>query len=237
MHEAVIVGEAVAGAAVKAMQQVEALIANINKQQFDLADALYTVKKNGYFQKDFATFKEYYQTLKIKPRRAQYLTRIVECMEEVGIERTQYEKLGIAKLREITSLEPSATYTNPVTGEQTPMKDFITGFIESGADMELEELQKHVRTLKGLVGANDIVWKNLPFTRQQVEKTIDPAIELARANIGSAGKDDEGISKDASESACVEVWAVEFLNNPANNPMNQETKYVEETETAPDEVA
>lgn len=224
MHEAVIVGEAVAGAAVKAMQQVEALIANINKQQFDLADALYTVKKNGYFQKDFATFKEYYQTLKIKPRRAQYLTRIVECMEEVGIERTQYEKLGIAKLREITSLEPSATYTNPVTGEQTPMKDFITGFIESGADMELEELQKHVRTLKGLVGANDIVWKNLPFTRQQVEKTIDPAIELARANIGSAGKDDEGISKDASESACVEVWAVEFLNNPANNPMNQETK-------------
>ena len=87
MHEAVIVGEAVAGAAVKAMQQVEALIANINKQQFDLADALYTVKKNGYFQKDFATFKEYYQTLKIKPRRAQYLTRIVKAAEAAIIDK------------------------------------------------------------------------------------------------------------------------------------------------------
>ena len=222
MQEGVLVGEAVAGAAVKAMQQVEALIANINKQQFDLADALYTVKKNGYYQKDFATFKEYYLTLKIKPRRAQYLTKLVETMTAVGISRQEYEPLGIAKLREITSLEPSGVYTNPINGEQTPMKDWIVGFVEKGAEMDLEEIQKHVRTLKGLVGENDIVFKNLAFTRQQVEKTIDPAIELARANIGSVGKDEEGISKDASESACVEVWAVEYLNNPANNPMNQE---------------
>ena len=237
MHEEVLVGEAVAGAAAKAMQQVEALIANINKQQFDLADALYTVKKNGYYQKDFATFKEYYQTLKIKARRAQYLTKIVETMTAVGISRQEYEPLGIGKLREITSLEPSAIYTNPVTGEQTPMKDWIVDLVEKGAEMDLEEIQKHVRTLKGLVGEHDIVFKNLAFTRQQVEKTIDPAIELTRANIGSVGKDEEGISKDASESACVEVWAVEYLNNPANNPMNQETGYAEETEATTDEAA
>lgn len=222
MSETVLVGEAVAGDSAKTRAMLVSLIQSVNKSTLDIAELLHKVKKNGYYQAEYSTFKEYTESLDIKARKAQYLTRIVECFEAVGVERKQYEKLGIAKLREISSLDYNATYSNPTNGEQTPMKEFVTGFVDKGADMELDELKKYVRTLKGFVGDNDIVWKNLPFTRQVVEKTIDPAVELARANIGSVGKDDEGVSKDASESACVEVWAVEYLNNPANNPMNQE---------------
>jgi len=232
MHESVLVGDAVAGAAAKAMQHVQALIQNMNTQTFDLADALYEIKKNGYYQAQFSTFKDFTDSLSIKARKAQYLTRIVETFTAVGIERKQYEKLGIAKLREISSLDYNGIWTNPVTGEQKPMKDFIAGFVEAGDDMELDTLKQHVRTLKGFVGDNDIVWKNLPFTRQVVEKTIDPAIELARANIGSVGKDEEGISKDASEAACFEVLAIEYLNDPGNNPFNQELGDAQETEEA-----
>jgi hypothetical protein len=222
MHEVVISGEAVAGAAAKALAQVEALIQNVNKQNFDLAELLHTVKVHGYYQSHFSTFKEYTESLSIKARKAQYLTHIVEVMADVGIPRTVYEKLGISKLREITSLDPDAIYKNPVTGQETPMKEFIKDFVANGVDTDLEDIRQHVRTLKGLVGANDIEWRNIPFLRSVLEATIVPALDLARANIGSVGKDDEGISQDASDAACFEVWAIEYLNNPSNNPMNQE---------------
>lgn len=232
MSESVLVGEAVAGDAAKTRALLVSLISSVNKSTLDIAELLYKVKINGYYQAEHATFKEYTESLDIKARKAQYLTKIVETFEAVGIPRKQYEPLGIAKLREISSLDPNTTYTNPLDQTQTPMKDFITGFVEKGNELELEDLKKHVRTLKGLVGENDIIWRNLPFTRQVVEKTIDPALELARANIGSVGKDDEGISKDASDAACVEVWAVDYLLDPGNNPMNQQTSEEELTDSS-----
>lgn len=219
-----IVGEAVAGESTKVRKQLESLIKNLNKSTLDIGELLFKVKSNGFYQPwGFTTFQEYVDTLDIKARKAQYLLRIVDVMQQVGLERDKYEPLGIAKLREITSLDPQATWKNPQTGEETPMKEFIVGFVEKGDEMALEDLKTHVRTLKGLVGENDIVWLNLPFVRSTKENTIDPALTLARNNIGSVGKDDEGMSKDASDSACVEVWAVEYLNNLANNVLPEET--------------
>lgn len=229
MHESVLVGEAVAGESAKTRAMLVSLINSVNKSTLDIAELLHKVKSNGYYQAEHATFKEYTESLDIKARKAQYLTRIVETFTALGIERKQYEKLGIAKLREISSLDHDTIYTNPVNGTQTPMKEFITSFVEKGADMDLDELKDHIRTLKGFVGENNIEWVNLPFTRSVLEKTIKPAAELARANIGSVGKDDEGISKDASMSACVEVWAVEYLNDASNDPMNQQFVQGEES--------
>lgn len=198
------------------------LIHSVNSSTFDIAELLYKVKSNGYYQIEHATFKEYTESLEIKSRKAQYLTRIVEVMEQVSIPRTQYEKLGISKLREISSLDPALTWKNPLDNTETPMKQFIIDLVGAGEDMDLEAIKKHVRTLKGITGENDIVWRNIPFTRIVAEKTIDPALELTRANIGSVGKDDEGISKDASDAACVEIWAVSYMNDPNSNPLNQE---------------
>lgn len=222
MSQIVISGEIVAGESAKTRALLVTLISSVNKSTFDIAELLYKVKKNGYYTAEHSTFKEYTESLDIKARKAQYLTRIVEVMDDVGVPRAQYEKLGVAKLREITSLDPNAVYKNPVSDDvPIPMKDFILDFVHHGVDTDLDDIKKHVRTLKGFVGANDIEWRNIPFLRSVLEATIDPAIELARANIGSVGKDDEGISQDASDASCIEIWAAEYLNNPANNPMNQ----------------
>lgn len=234
MDNTVIVGEAIAGESAKTRALLVSLINSVNKSTFDIAELLYKVKAHGYYTAEHSTFTEYTESLDIKARKAQYLTRIVEVMSDVGVLRTEYEKLGIAKLREITSLDPAAMYKNPDTGAEVPMREYITEFVKIGVDTDLDDIKKHVRTLKGFVGANDIEWRNLPFLRSVLEATIDPALELARANIGSVAKDSEGISQDASDAACVEVWAVEYLNNPHNNPMSQELHNDNEPEAQAD---
>jgi hypothetical protein len=213
-----IVGEAVAGESTKLRKTLEKLIQNVNRSTFDIGEILFKIKRNGFYNGwGFNTFQEYVDTLDIKARKAQYLTRIVDVMDTVGVPREQYERLGVAKLREITSLDPAGEYTNPQNGEKTPMKDFIIGFVEKANEMGLDEVKQHVRTLKGFVGENDLVWINFCVTRQVNDQTIEPAKELARRNIGSVGKDEEGNSKDASDGACFEVMATEYLNDPANN--------------------
>ena len=213
----VIVGEVVAGEAHKAKKQLESLIKFQETSNFDIATLCYNIKRKGLFH-PFTTFQDYYKTLtKIKPRKIQYLTRMAEVMDKVGITREVYEPLGIARLREITSLDPDAEWVNPNTSAKTPMKEFIVGFVEAGESITTEQLKQNVKTLKGLTGENDIVWWNVPFTRSAFENTITPALELTRANVGSVGKDDEGISKDASDSTCVEAWAADVLADPSNN--------------------
>lgn len=221
MTETVIAGEINAGEAAQVRAELEALISSVDKSTFDIAEKLYQVKSHAFYQPTFNTFKEFTDSLKIKARKAQYLTRIVEVFTEVGVPRTQYEPLGIARLREISSLDPKINWKNPETGVETPMSHFIKSFVEKGEEIEMDDLKQHVRTLKGFTGENDIVWHNWPFTRQVSENIIAPALALAKANIGSVGKDDEGISQDASDSRCIEVWAVEYLNDVNSNPLNQ----------------
>lgn len=213
-----IYGEAIAGDSANLRQQLEKLINNFDKSLFDIGEMLHKVKRQGFYsQWGFSTFKEYVESLKFKERRAQYLVRIADVMEQVGIPRSEYEPLGIAKLREIASLDPNGTWTNPQTGEPSDLREWIGRFIQQGSDMTLDEIKQHVRTLKGLVGENDLVWLNFCVKRAVSEETIRPALELAKANIGSVGKDDEGMSKDASDGVALETIAVEYLNDPANN--------------------
>jgi hypothetical protein len=222
MSETILVGDLVAGESTHVRNQLERLIHNFDKSLFDIGELLYKVRRSGFYQSwGFSTFKEYVESLNFKERRAQYLTRIVSVMAELGINRPEYESLGIAKLREITSLDPNGTWTNPQTGEVTQLRDWIAGLVDRGEDMTLDELKQHIRTLKGLVGENDLVWENFCVKRSVRDNVVEPAKELARRNIGSTGKDEEGISKDASGGACLEVWCVEYLNNPANNVLEE----------------
>lgn len=209
-------GEAVAGEAATVRKALEATINNAHATNFDIAELLHKVKKNGFFRPEFNTYQDYVSTLKIKKRKAQYLRGIAEVMEQVEVTRAIYEPLGIARLREITSLDPSDEWVNPETGEKVPLKDFILGFVEKGETITLDDLKQHVRTLKGLVGANDLTWRHLCMTRAAAEETWDKAVELAKNHIGSVGKDDEGVSRDASDGAAAEVIAISFINDPAN---------------------
>lgn len=217
MGNTVLVGDAVAGESAHTRAMLESLINSIEKSTLDVAELLYKVKANAFYQPEFNTYKEYTRALKIKDRKAEYLPKIVEVMAAVGIDRKQYEPLGIARLREISSLDPNAMWTNPETKIETPVRDFIIGFVEKNEEIELDDLKQHVRTLKGFTGSNDLVWLNICLVRANLENTVRPALELAKNHIGSVSKDDDGVSKDASDGAALEVLAVEFMNDPSNN--------------------
>jgi hypothetical protein len=49
-----------------------------------------------------------------------------------------------------------------------------------------------------------------------LDNVVRPALDLAKANLGSAGKDDEGISFDASDGRALETIGVAYLIDPAN---------------------
>lgn len=212
-----IVGTVVAGEAAAVKNQLEVLINSLDKSTLDVGELLYKVKLKGFYSAwGFSTFKEYTNTLKIKPRKAQYLTRIVGVMDEVGIKREVFEPLGIARLREITSLDPTAIWENPISKVKTPVVEFIKGFVEKGEEIDMDTLKLHVRTLKGFVGDNDLVFATLCMTRSAMDNAWRPAIELAKANIGTVKKDDEGMSEDASDGAAAEKLAIAYLTDPQN---------------------
>jgi hypothetical protein len=212
----VIVGEAVAGqaAADRARAMLESIIQNIDKQTLDAAELLYTIQSKGLYSPDYNTYKEYTRSIGLKDRKAEYLPKIVKVMAQVGIPRTKYGSLSISRLREITSLDPDKTWTNPETGEQTPLTLFIQGFVDKGEEIEMEDLKQHIRTLKGFVGENALTHVNFCVTVAALSNTIRPALEKMKALIGSVGKDDDGISKDASDGAALEAMSVEILNDP-----------------------
>jgi len=162
-------------------------------------------------------------------------------MEALEIPRVKYEPLGIAKLREITSLNIDETWTNPETKAQTPIKAFVQGFVEQGDNLSLEEIKQHVKTLKGLVGEEAMGWLHLYMKQIAIDQVARPALELAKAQIGSVAKDDEGVSKDATDGRAAEVIFVSFLNDPANealagvyNAVSTENGSTDSTEEAGD---
>lgn len=212
-------GEAVAGESAKTRKELEALIGAVNKSAFDMAELFHKVKSKQYYTTwGFSTFPEYVKSLSgIKERKAQYLTKMAETFAEVGVPRSTYEPLGIARCREISSLDPKGTWKNPESGAETPMVEFIKGFVEKGDEISMDLLKAHVRTLKGIVGGNDISFRNLAFQRTVAEEIWDKAIELVRHNAGSVGKDADGMSKDISNEYAAEMLAVNYLNDPTNN--------------------
>ena len=223
MFEQQIIGEQVAGESTKVRKELEGLINTINASTFDLAELLFKVKKKGYYKSyGFNTFLEYVSELDIKKRKCQYLVRIVDTMGEVSIERKKYEPIGIAKLREISSLDVRdangdfAVYEDAEKGEVYPMKDIIVGLVEKAPTMSLDEIKKYVKVLKGFVGENDVTWLNICVNTQALQETIKPALDLARQNLGTSAVDDEGVAIDYSDGKALEVVSAEYLNDPAN---------------------
>ncbi len=213
-----IVGQQVAGEAAKVRKELEKVIKLSHSSMFDIAELLWKVKKNGYYD-GFETFTTFCKSLKFKERRLFYLTKMAEVMETVGIPREKYEPLGISKLRAITSLNPDRNWLNPETKEEVPLKAFIQGLVEKGQEMSIEEVQQHVNTLHGKVGEDAGTWLHLYMREKEIELIARPALELAKAQIGSKGKDKDGNSKDASDGeAAVAVFA-SFLADPANEAL------------------
>lgn len=210
-------GEAEAGEAAKCRKQLNALIKNLNASTFDLAEALYRVKKNGYFQPKFNTFGEYVKSLDgLKFTKAYYLCRIVESMTAAGVPRAEYEPLGIAKLRVIAKIEALKEYPEP-SGSTVAGKTLIGCLVMQAADGKgLEHLKKAVADIKGETGDEAMVWLNVSI-KQGAREVVKKAISVAKKQIGSVSTNDEGIAQDASDGRALELIATDFLSDPSNN--------------------
>ena len=210
MHDIVVVGEAVAGESAKIRAELEQAISVLNAGAFDVMELLHKVRKGHHYTT--VTFQQYLETLNIKVRKAQYLVRIADVMERVGIPRAEYEPVGIAKLREITSLEPGEKYTNPVNSEQSEMTQWIKDLLVSGKTSPLDEVKQSVRVLKGLLGPDEMTWLNLSIKRTVKELVILPAFAKVRMLLGNAGTDTDGTAKEYSDGVCLESICADFLS-------------------------
>jgi hypothetical protein len=218
--KSVIVGEAIAGEAHKTRKAVEKLIAAHILDQFDIGDLLWKIKKNGWYTNwGFSTFSEYGKTTGLKESKLRYLPQICEVMEAVGFTREQYQGVGIAKLRAIAALKPSDLYVNPVTKDETPVADYIKLLLEKaisdGDEFKLEDIKKHVRTLQGRVGDRDTAFLRIDTVRVVLDSVMRPALERAKAVLGSQGKDDEGNSIDPSDAQAFAAICADYLASPA----------------------
>lgn len=208
-----------AGESAATRNTLENLITTVNKSVFDIGELLNKIKSNHWYSGwGYNSFVEYINTLEIKPRKAQYLVRIAEVAEELGLSRETYEPVGVAKLRAITSID----LEKQSEVSDIPNKTWVKELIGKAKDMSLEEVQQHVSTIKGEVGEEAKSWLNFRPTKLVLDNTIRPALELAKNAIGTVGKDEDGLSKDASDTAALETICVEFLNDPANHVLPEE---------------
>ena len=214
----VIHGEAVAGRAAVVRRELLKLNSSLSEMTFDCAELLAEVRGAAlYGAWGFATFEDYVtDELDMKLRRAQYLTRIVQVCKEVGIERLEYEPVGLARLREITRLDPTGAFFNPETKESEPLKDHIRRLIKEGTKMKLPEVVAEVKRLLGLTGDDELGCHTYSWKKSVYDNVIVPAQELARQRMGSAGRDEEGNAIEYSPSATQEIINQEYLNDSSN---------------------
>ena len=222
-----IVGEATAGEAAQTLKQVKSLIKGLSSNTFDLAGALYKVKKNKYYSPKFSTFSEYAKDLDIKLSKCYYLLRITETLETCGVPREIYEPVGIAKLRAITRLELTDEDGAPKMYGDLTAVDTVKKLLTDSTQQTPEEVDEAVKELQGLMGDEALVWLNFPI-KKAARDVWEKAVSLAQKLIGSTGKDVEGNYKDASVGRCAEIIAVSFLQDPNNSP---EGEHVQATDS------
>ena len=212
-----IVGEAVAGIAAQTLAEVKKLVKGLSVNTFDLAEKLHAIKKGKFYAPKYNTFGEYSKSLDLKLSKCYYLAKIVEMAEACGIERAQYEPVGIAKLRIISRLDLVDADGQPKMYDGVPATTLIPSILGIAESTSPDAIEATVRKLKGQVGDNAPVWYNISMTEGQRAKW-EEAVSLAKKHIGSVSKDADGNYKDASEGHCAEEIAVNYILDPNNYP-------------------
>ncbi len=221
MEPPAIYGEAVAGREAKSAalrKRMFMLSTDLTKNTFDLAESFAEAQESRcYIEWGFDTLWDYaLLELGIKQRKAQYLARIVKVCRECGVSRKDYEPVGVTKLREITSLDPGATYYNPDTRTHEPMVDHIVEMIAEAPENSTIEVEQEVARLKGQTGENAMITRAYKVTVSAWENVIQRCFESIRKRLGSAGRDGTGEAKEYSDGAVIEVLAAEYNSDPRN---------------------
>jgi hypothetical protein len=233
IEPAAIVGEAIAGEAAAVLKQIKALVKGISVNTFDLFELLAKAKKGKFYAPKFESFAEYIKTIDIKPSKVYYGVKMVDTLKECGIERAQYEQVGIAKLRVITRLDVTDKEGKETLFNGVPVKLLVKDMIEQADKFSPDDLELKIKQIQGLVGDNASGgWINFPVTVAQ-RAAWEKAIALALKHIGSVAKDENtGKYKDASIGSCAEIIAINFTMDPNY----AEEEYVQPVDSGNNEV-
>jgi hypothetical protein len=216
MHEAVILGEAVAGRAVEVRRKLLMLNSGVNVSLLDVAELLYEAQNNHYLNKwGFESLPDYAaKELGMKPRKAQYLARIIKVCTAVGLKREQYNSAKISKLKEIARLEPEGEYWNYIDKVKEPLDEHIVRLVLDSDNMTVPQIKQEVARLMGHVGLNARVVRSYSTDLSSWENVIKRALERARKHLGSKGRDEDGKAKEYSEGECYECICATFNADP-----------------------
>lgn len=210
-------GEAIAGQSTSIRKQLMLAVEDLKERTFDLAELLYTAKSQGFFRQwGYGSITEYGEVeLGLKPSKTQYLVRIVEVMAEVGIERKEYEPVGVTKLREIKRLDPKGEYFNGESLES--LSDHIKRLVTEASSLTTSKISLEVDRLLGMTDGNRIVLRTLSFTENGWSNVVEKAVELVRKEMGSKGRDSSGMAEDYPAGKCIEMICADFLADPNND--------------------
>ena len=213
-----IIGDAVAGQSATLRKRMRLLAGDLTRYTFDLAEAFLLAQETRcYTEWGFESLPEYAEVeLGIKPRKAQYLARIAKVCRDCGVKRADYEPVGVTKLREITTLDPSTTFYDAEEKKHVPMVDLITDLIAEAPELGTVEVEQKVAFLKGMTGDNAMVLRAYKVTQSCWENVIKPCFESVRKRLGSAGRDGTGAAREYPDGAVVECLCAEYNADPRN---------------------
>ena len=159
---------------------------------------------------DSRSFSKYAKSLDIKYSKAYYLVNIREKMLAAGLERVQYEPVGLGKLRVIARLKPDTEY------QGTPVSLLIRELTLKAGTMSQEEIQFEVDTIMGLTADESMVWINIKVKKLARENVIKVAFEKMKKHLGTVPDETEaeGQHKDASDGRALEMICANFLADP-----------------------
>jgi hypothetical protein len=224
-EEIIEVGDADVSRAATVRRALNKLIKAISANTFDIMDYLHESKSKNYFAGwGFESFSKFAKSLDIKYTKSYYLVAIKENMIAAGLERPEYEPVGMGKLRVISKLNPEAEYNG------TPVVLLIRELTLKAKDMSLEEVQFEVDTILGLTEDESMVWMNIRMKKLARENVVAPGLAKAKRYMGQT-QDDEGNFVDASDGAALEMVMANWLADPNFDTPDSEPTTMEEAAT------
>jgi hypothetical protein len=212
---AALVGDVDAGRAAKVKREISKLVKGTNAATFDLAELLHEVKTKNYFGDwGYESFSKYCKDIEgLKYSKSYYLVAIVSLMKAAGLDRAQFEPVGLTKLRTISVLNKELE--KEFNG--VPMPLIVNQLTLKASQMTAEEVQYEVDTILGLTEDESMVWVNLHMKKLGRENVFKPALALIKRTMGSIGPDEEGNYKDPSDGQAAEMLAANALADPNLN--------------------
>ncbi len=205
-----IIGEQEAGRATTVRRAINKLVSISDTTMFDLSDLLFEAKSKLYYTGwGFESFSTFAKSLKIKYSRSYYLVKIKENMVAAGLEREQYEPVGMTKLRMISRLKPETEFKG------TPVVLLIRELTLKAGQMTPEEVQYEVETIMGMTEDESMVWVNIKLKKLARENVVKPAFEKMKRHLGTQpSPEEEGQHVDASDGRALEMICANFLADP-----------------------